>query len=227
MFGLDLQDYIEKNITFTNDGSRPNQDIYYNIKDNEFWTHVYCGNESLSPGTEKENILIYKIRNTDEFEILCENCDGVENKRECDCELWQECQAQSLYEDIKEHQYDDLWGGNGIYRQIEDLLEDCHYWEMAEIDLLLEERYGEYHEYLNKVYNNSIATDLCDQLVDDIVDYGFFEKPNDGWLDGHCETLRLKYGWYDKPIKDERLKETLELLGENQIVEALKVLKAS
>ena len=227
MFGLDLQRFIEENITFTNDGSRPNQDIYYNVKKNKFWTHDYCGNESLSPETERENILIYKIRNTDEFEMLCENCDGVDDKRECDCPLWQECQAQSLYDNIREHEYDDLWGGNGVYRQIEQFLEDCHYWELAEIDLLLEEIYGDYHIYLSKAYDNLIATDLCDQLVDDIVEYGFFEKPNDGWLDSHCEMLRAGYGWYDEEIKDEKLLRTLYLLGENKILEALEVLKAS
>lgn len=225
MFGLNLQEYIEENITFTNDGSRPNQDIYYNIEDNKFWTHVYCGNESLSQETEKENILIYKIRNTDEFEILCENCDGVENKRECDCELWQECQAQFLYEDIKEHQYDDLWGGNGIYRQIEEHLDNCHIYEIAEIDILLEEEYGQYHEFINKSFNSTLAIDLTDEIIDNILDYGFGDGVDDGWLDGHCEMLRMKYGLYDKEIKDKRLKRTLELLGENKIIEALEVLK--
>ena len=87
--------------------------------------------------------------------------------------------------------------------------------------------YGEYHKYLDKVYNSSLATDLCDQLVDDIVEYGFFEKPNDGWLDSHCEMLRAGYGWYDEEIKDEKLLRTLYLLGENKILEALEVLKAS
>ena len=227
MFGLDLRSFIEENITFTHNGSRPNQDIYYNIEDNKFWTHVYCGNESLSPDTVKENIFIWGIKNTDELDSLCFYCEGNDDKREYDCPLWQECQAQSLYDYIREHEYDDLWGGNGVYHQIEQFLEDCHYWELAEIDLLLEEMYGDYHIYLNKAYDNLIATDLCDQLVDDVVEYGFFEKPNDGWLDGHCEMLRTRYGWYDKEIKDEKLKKTLELLGEDRIIEALDTLKTS
>lgn len=222
MFGLNLQQFIEDNVTFTNaDGCRPNQDIYYNIEDDKFWIHLYCGNEPLSPGTEKENILLWKIRNTDEFYILCENCDGIENKQEDNCPLWQECQAQSLYEDIQDHKYDDLWGGNGVYHQIMEHLDNCHVPELAEIRQLLEYHYGEYHKWMQEQFNQDFKINVYDYIVDNIIDDGFGDGVDDGWLDGDCQNLIMKY----EHIDDEKLQKVLKLLSDCKIPEALELLK--
>lgn len=227
MFGLDLQQFIEDNVTFTNEGGwRPNQDIYYNIEDDKFWIHRYCGNELLSPGTEKDNILLWKIHNTDEFYILCENCDGIENKREDNCPLWQECQAQSLYEDIQDHKYDDLWGGNGIYYQIkEHITADIE--ELAEVDLAISYEYDNIATYLNKTNNSTLEMELYDQIIDNTICYGFNMPLDNTHLDGHIEYIAQRYvDCRDLHEEiDEKLIKVCELLREYKIKEALKLLK--
>lgn len=228
MFGMDLEEFIKNNICFKNQGGRPNQDIYYNIKENKFWVHKYFGNESLSQNSYKDNICIHKIKNTDDFEFSCTMCyDGDSNdKYGHECADWEECQAHMTYEFIHEHKFDDLYGGNGFYYEIEDKLKNCHYQELAEIDLLLEEKYGDHYEYINKMSNSTLSADICDTLIDEIIENGFWEEPNDNWLDGDCEALRVRYlpDVTDEEIDDE-LKQVLKLLDENKIVEALEVLE--
>lgn len=228
MFGLDLQQFIENNITFTNEGGcRPNQDIYYSIEDNKFWIHVYCGNETLSPKEQRENILLWHIRNTDEMDRLCFSCDGCDGKYEDDCPQWQECQAESLYEDIRDHMYDDLFGGNGIYKQIEDHV-DADVNELAEVDLLITYQYGNFADYLDKAYNSTLETDLMDEIIDNIIDNGFNMPIDNSYLNSHIEHINLTYDDYRDPINDktdETLIKVCELLREYKIKEALKILK--
>lgn len=226
MFGLDLESYIEENITFTNDGSRPNQDIYYNIEKNKFWTHIYCGNESLSPDTIKENILICSIKNTDEFDSLCFYCEGHDEKREYECPMWQGCQAQSLYDWIRDHMYDDLYGGNGIYNQIKDhITADVE--ELAELDLAISYEYDNIATYLDKAHNSTLEIDLYDDIIDNIIDYGFNMPIDNSYLDSHIEYICQRYVDYRDPWDqvDEKLIKVCELLREYKIKKALKLLK--
>ena len=227
MFGLNLQQFIEDNVTFTNEGGcRPNQDIYYNIEDDKFWIHLYCGNESLSPDSQKENILLWKIRNTDEFHMICEYCDGCDGKWEDDCPQWQECQAELLYADIQDHKYDDLWGGNGIYHQIEEHI-TADIAELVEVDLAISYEYDNIATYLDKAYNSTLEMDLYDQIIDNTIDYGFNMPLDNTHLDGHIEYIAQRYADYRDPNEeiDEKLIKVCELLREYKIKEALKLLK--
>ena len=223
MFGLNLQQYIEDNINFKNQGSRPNQDIYYNIEDDRFWIHSYFGNEPLSPNTERENICIHMIKNYDDFEFSCSMCygGGSNGKHGYKCAEWQECQAQQTYEFIQEHKYDDLWGGNGIYHQIMEHLDNCHISELAEIRQLLEYHYGEYHKWMQEQFNSNFESNVYDYIIDNIIDDGFGDGVDDGWLDGDCQNLVMSY----EHINDEKLQKVLELLGYCKIIEALELLK--
>lgn len=219
MFGLNLQQFIEDNVTFTNAGGcRPNQDIYYNIEDDKFWIHLYCGNESLSPDDQKENILICEIHNTEEFHMICKSCEGYDGEWEYDCPQWQECQAESLYEYIRDDCYNPQ---NIIYEQIVDRIDNCHYEELAEIDLLLEYEYGQYHEFVNKSFNSRLAIDLKDQIIDNALEYGFDDGIDDSWLNEDCMNLVIKY----EHIDDKKLRSVLNLLGKYKIPEALELLK--
>lgn len=221
MFGLDLTKYIEENITFNHNGRRPNQDIYYSIKDDKFWTHVYFGNETLDLNWNKRNILICHISNTDEFDMVCDGCDGCDDKREYDCPCWQECQAESLHDYIQEHEYDDLWGSNGLYYQIKDHIDNCHISELAEVKQLLEYHYGDYHKWIQEQYNSIYEVNVYDDIIDNIVYNGFGDGIDDGWLDGYCQALIMKYEYID----DKKLKAVLKLLEDCKILEALKLLK--
>ena len=72
MFGKDFKEFIEKNISFKYVGH--NKDIYFNIKENEFWIHAYFGNEELSPDTIEDNMIIRK--NGSRY-IMVVECQGI------------------------------------------------------------------------------------------------------------------------------------------------------
>ena len=220
MFGHDLTEFLEQNVNFTH--NKINQDIYYNIEDDKLWVHSYFGNESLHPDEARVNILIYRIHNTDDFAFACSFCDecpssDYDSGEECD--NWQECQAEMAYEYIHEHKFDDF----GIADQIDDkCLCNVHYSELAELDLLLEETYGDYHRFLDKKFNNDLMLKYKDAVIDSILDFGIGEM-DDGLLDDGCMHL------YDKYCCDITKNQTLFKIGKslyvNDIIGALEYAK--
>lgn len=94
MFGKDFEKFIIENVVFEPVGY--NQNIYFNIEKGEFWIQSYFCNEPLSPTSDEENILVFRIPNNFDWEVW-NGCESCENCGTDDCP-YNECMAESLNE---------------------------------------------------------------------------------------------------------------------------------
>lgn len=214
MFGKDFEKFVSENVTFEQFGH--NRDIYFNIEKEEFWIHSYFGNESLSPDTDEDNILIFSIPNNFDWAVWngCESCD--------ECGAYNECMAESINEYVHESYYIE----DHIRPQIlERINPDVA--EFEELDKELTHEFGEYHEYVNKCFNSSLGDDITDSIVDEIVEYGFSDEDNDNvYLSGDMDHLvaAYVYGPGDAGEKvDERLFKMVELFDNYDVKGALEL----
>jgi hypothetical protein len=219
MFGKDLEKFIKENINFSSPGF--NEDIYFNIKDEKFWIHSYFGNESLSPDSDQENILIFCINNNFEWDTWngCECCEN-NNTNECP---YKECMTESLYAYISDNDYIEDNIRDQILDKVSPDIDD-----FVELDLKLTELFGPHHEYINKCFNSSLSIDIQDEIIDGIIDNGFCHKENDNaYLDGNIDHLLMRYVDYADPEDeiDEDLLKMAELLRKYKIKEALNIFK--
>jgi len=227
MFGENLEKFIENNIEFAHQGNRPNQKIYFNIEESKFIKINYCGNQTFSQDEDNNYIFIIDIKNYEDFTNNCSYCNGDENGNDClKCKNWDECQAESLYDFIREHIDDDF----GIRHQIESLLDNVHFNEIIELDLELEKEFGEYHKYLNKAFNNNYGVEqYIDPVIDGIIDYGFsvdmihrLDAFNDKvYLYNECDYLATRYEHSENP----KCRKIVALLQDCNILQALEVIK--
>lgn len=218
MFGKDFEKFVSEDVTFEQVGH--NRDIYFNIEKEEFWIHSYFGNESLSPDTVEENILVFSIPNTLEWDVWngCESCEYC-GTDECD---YHDCMSESLADYVKESDYVEEYIRPQILERISPDVA-----EFEELDKELTHEFGEYHVYLNKCFNSSLADDIIDSIVDDIVEYGFSDEDNDNaYLSGNMDHLVATYvdGPSDAGEKvDERLFKMVELLDNYDVKGALEL----
>ena len=218
MFGKDFEKFVSEVVTFEQVGH--NRDIYFNIEKEDFWIHSYFGNESLSPDTVEENILVFRIPNNFDWEVWngsesCENCGT-------DYCPYDECMAESLNEYVHESDYIE----DHIRPQIlERISPDVA--EFEELDKELTHEFGEYHEYVNKCFNSSLGDDITDSIVDEIVEYGFSDEDNDNaYFSGDMDYLVAVYvdGPSDAGEKvDERLLKMKDLLERYDVKGALEL----
>ena len=212
MFNQDLETFMLENVNFEVD--KANQDIYYNMNDKRFWIHKYMVNESLSPESDKENVLIYKIRNNLDWETW-NGCESCESRGTNTCRF-EECQAKALYDTINESDYIfDNIRGQILSKINPDVI------PFVNISIELSEHYDKRHEYMQKVFNSSLYGDIEEDIIEGILSYGFSESENDNtYLSVWIENLKQQY-----LPNHPNLKHLFQLLDDYKVKEAAAYLK--
>ena len=211
MFGEDLQGYILDNVNFESD--KANQDIYFNIPDKRFWIHSYMDNESISPESEKNNILLFRIKDNMDW-ATWNGCQSCESEGRATCP-YEECMSQALYEAISESDY--------VYNTLRpQILSKINPDIIPFIGITnkLSQHYDRTCEYLNKVFNAPLYGDIEDSITEKILSHGFREDGNDNkYLSDYIYNLKEEY-----LNQHDNLKHLFKLLDDFKVKDAAKYL---